>query len=110
MERSVSPLYQFNYAFGALAAGVRHLDLEMQPYGRYLPFNFFRVVNNTDVDFNFTLGTNHQILVPAGFSMSLNYDIIKGYHAVSFENTINATTGDLSINIQRIKVKLVDKL
>lgn len=94
LVRTESPLYRFTYTNIAANETKSQDLLYTAPYSKYAPFNFFQIVNNSDLDMIVKLGEN-TLLSPKGSVRSVDDESIKAFY--NFQITNNNATNSVGI-------------
>jgi len=102
--REESPLYRFsktNLTNGSSFV----INLEQNPYNKYLPFNYIQVTNNTDQHLILYLNGGQTVkTIPSGTIISLDDASIPAFrNAYILNNSGSDATGTIEVIVQKVK-------
>lgn len=79
-------------------------ELSRAPYGKYSPYNYIQITNQTDKDLTLILNGSWRKTIPSGTIMSIDSDTVPAFRSFAIVNESGATaTGEVEVIIQKIK-------
>ena len=102
-ERKFSKLYQVDVP--ALAVDeVFFVDLEKMPYGKYLPFNFVMVTNNSEQRIRLIINDSVRIIILPGTSWTFDSATLPAVWSLKLQNKGTASTNDNEVYLSFQKI------
>lgn len=97
-----SPLYRFTKTnFTANEVWSQNLDQDATTYGKYSPFNYIQITNNTDQSLTLNVD-GFTVTIPAGVIRSIDSETVPAFRYYSLTNGSSSATGAVEVIVQRL--------
>lgn len=105
---SESPIYSISNS-GTISTNAEFtFDLEAMPYGKYLPYNFVSIQNNSAQRIRLIINDTLRLIIPAGVIKSIDSSTIPAIWNIKVINLGSSAIGLEEIDIDFQKVKNVE--
>jgi hypothetical protein len=102
-RRDNSPLYRFVDVNTAAGAGIIE-NLELGVFGKYSPFNFLLISNQTDVEFTARCGADFVKTIFDGTILAFDEELLPAFKNIRVINESGgAATGTIEVTVQKVK-------
>lgn len=105
-ERQESPLFEVSNESAIAVDGYFHVNLdETTGYGKYTPFNFILIQNNSDQTVRTIVNDSVRKLIPAGTIQTFDASTIPAVWSIRVQNrgTAQIDADKLQVSFQKVK-------